>query len=231
MKIGRDVVTDTDIAVEDHLRRALTTAFSWPVIGEERGGTVPVDTPYWLVDPICGTRNFASRIPLYAVNAAMVESGRVSVAVVGDGSSGDVCVAEVGRGAWRLGNGEPTVLSTAATALVLDFGANPSAGPGRDRAALAVAEAIRRDRWDVRCLSTTLSLVYVASGQIAGCVLFDAPSSVHTAAGTLLVAEAGGVVTNLEGEPWTIEARSLVCSGDETFHREVLDLLAACASE
>ena len=71
-KVGRDVVTDTDVAIEDHLRRALTSAFEWPVIGEERGGTVPVDSPYWLVDPICGTRNFASAIPLYAVNAAMV---------------------------------------------------------------------------------------------------------------------------------------------------------------
>jgi len=230
-KIGRDVVTDADIAVEDHLRRALTSAFEWPVIGEERGGTVPVGTPYWLVDPVCGTRNFASAIPLYAVNAAMVENGRVSIAVVGDGSTGNVLVAEVGRGTWRLGRGAPVALSTTPVSLILDFGANPKAGPDRDGAALAVAEAIRRDRWTVRCLSTTLSLAYVAGGQIAGCVLFDVPDSIHTAAGSLLVAEAGGLVTNLEGEPWTIEACSLVCSADETFHREVLDLLAACASQ
>jgi len=65
-KIGRDVVTDTDIAVEDHLRDSLSAGLEWPVIGEERGGQVPDDgTPYWLVDPICGTRNFASGIPLY----------------------------------------------------------------------------------------------------------------------------------------------------------------------
>jgi myo-inositol-1(or 4)-monophosphatase len=231
VKVGRDVVTDTDVAVEDHLRRALTSDFGWPVIGEERGGTVPIGTPYWLVDPICGTRNFASAIPLYSVNAAMVENGRVSIAVVGDGSSGDVLVAEVGGGTWRLGRGIPGALTTTPVSLIVDFGANPKAGPDRDNAARVVAEAIRRDRWTVRCLSTTLSLAYVAGGQIAGCVLFDAPNSIHTAAGALLVAEAGGLVTNLEGEPWTIEARSLVCTADETLHREVLDLLAACASE
>jgi myo-inositol-1(or 4)-monophosphatase len=225
-KVGRDVVTDTDIAVEDHLRRALTSAFEWPVIGEERGGTVPVDTPYWLVDPICGTRNFASAIPLYAVNAAMVENGRVTIAVVGDGSTGDILVAEFGNGAWRLGQGQPTALSTTPSSLILDFGANPKAGPDRDRAALAMAEAIRRDRWDVRCLSTTLSLAYVAAGKIAGCVLFDAPDCVHTAAGTLLVAEAGGRVTDTAGGPWTLLASSLVCSAEETFHQEVLDLIA-----
>jgi fructose-1,6-bisphosphatase/inositol monophosphatase family enzyme len=152
-KVGRDVVTDTDVAVEDHLRRSLTSAFGWPVIGEERGGTVPVDTPYWLVDPICGTRNFASAIPLYAVNAAMVENGRVTIAVVGDGSSGDVLVAEAGNGAWRLGQRGPVGLSTTPASLIIDFGANPKAGPDRDRAARVVAEAIRRDRWDVRCRS------------------------------------------------------------------------------
>lgn len=224
-KVGRDVVTDTDVAIEDHLRRALTSAFEWPVIGEERGGTVPVDTPYWLVDPICGTRNFASAIPLYAVNAAMVENGCVTIAVVGDGSTGDVLIAEVGSGAWRLGEGGPTALSTTPTSLILDFGANPTVGPDRDRAALSMAEAIRQDRWDVRCLSTTLSLAYVAAGQIAGCVLFDAPNCVHTAAGTLLVAEAGGRVTDTTGGPWTLQASSLVCSADEKFHREVLDLI------
>lgn len=229
-KVGRDVVTDTDLAVEDHLRQALISDSGWPVIGEERGGEVPIDTPYWLVDPICGTRNFASAIPLYAVNAAMVEKDRVSIAVVGDGSTGDVLVAEVGAGAWRLSRGEPVALTTTPVSLILDFGSNPKAAPDRDCAALAVAEAIRRDRWDVRCLSTTLSLAYVAAGQIAGCVLFDPPGSVHTAAGTLLVAEAGGQVSNLDGEPWTIEARSLVCSADETFHREVLGLVAGCAS-
>ncbi len=225
-KVGRDVVTDTDVAVEDHLRRSLTSAFGWPVIGEERGGTVPVDTPYWLVDPICGTRNFASAIPLYAVNAAMVENGSVTIAVVGDGSSGDVFVAEAGNGAWRLGQRGPVALSTTPASLILDFGANPKAGPDRDRAARVVAEAIRRDRWDVRCLSTTLSLAYVAAGQIAGCVLFDAPNCVHTAAGTLLVAEAGGRVTDIAGAPWTLETCSLICSADEGFHREVLDVLA-----
>jgi myo-inositol-1(or 4)-monophosphatase len=230
VKVGRDVVTDTDVAVEDHLRRTLTSDFEWPVIGEERGGRVPIGTPYWLVDPICGTRNFASAIPLYSVNAAMVENGSVSIAVVGDGSSGHVLVAEVGGGAWRLGQGVPEALTTTPVSLIIDFGANPMAGPDRDSAARTVAEAIRRDRWTVRCLSTTLSLAYVATGQIAGCVLFDTPSSIHSAAGALLVAEAGGVVTNLEGKPWTVEAHSLVCSADETLHREVLDLIAACAS-
>jgi myo-inositol-1(or 4)-monophosphatase len=89
------------------------------------------------------------------------------------------------------------------------------------------ATAIASDRWDVRCFSTTLSLALVATGRIAACVLFAAPDVVHIAAGTLLVAEAGGQVTDTSGEPWTLSARSLVCSADERLHQELLKLLDA----
>jgi myo-inositol-1(or 4)-monophosphatase len=224
-KVGRDVVTDTDIAVEDHLRELLTGAADWPVIGEERGGSVPEDVPYWLVDPICGTRNFASGIPLFAINVAMVENGRVALSVVGDGSTGDVLVAELGNGAWRVRDDGSVPLSTSTANLVVDFGAWPKAEPDRDKAAREVAEAIRSDRWDVRCFSTTLCLAYVASGQIAACVLFSGPGLVHVAAGALLVSEAGGRVTDFAGEPWTLGASSLVATADERLHEEVLGLV------
>jgi myo-inositol-1(or 4)-monophosphatase len=224
-KVGRDVVTDADLAIEDQLRRTLTSEFPWPVIGEERGGQVLDDRPYWLVDPICGTRNFASGIPLFAVNAAMVENGGVAVAVVGDGSTGDILVAENGRGAWRVGEAGATLLSTSATSLIVDFGAWPTSGPERDKAARDVAAAISSDRWDVRGFSTTLSLAYVATGQVASCVLFAAPDVVHIAAGSLLVAEAGGEVTDAAGERWTLRACSLICSANEDIHSEMLELL------
>ena len=224
-KVGRDVVTDTDIAVEDRLRQSLTDASLWPVIGEERGGKVPTNTPYWVVDPICGTRNFASGIPLFSINVALIEDGQVAASVVGDGSTGDVLVAEAGKGARRVRADQQSLLAASDSSSIVDFGAWPKAGPDRDRAAQSLAAAIAADRWDVRCFSTTLSLALVATGQVAACVLFAAPDVVHIAAGTLLVAEAGGQVTDTSGEPWTLGARSLVCSADERFHQSVLGLL------
>jgi fructose-1,6-bisphosphatase/inositol monophosphatase family enzyme len=65
-KGGRDLVTATDVAVEDAVRGIVRAAVGAVVVGEERGGESPADdSPYWLLDPICGTRNFASGIPLY----------------------------------------------------------------------------------------------------------------------------------------------------------------------
>ena len=226
-KIGRDVVTDTDVLVEDHLRRSLSDAFPWPVIGEERGGTIPSDTPYWLVDPICGTRNFASGIPLFAINAALIEDGRVAASVVGDGSSGDLLVAEVNGHAWRIHGDDVTRLAASESSLIIDFGACPKTSPDRDDAARTIGAAIARDRWDVRCFSTTLSLAFVATGQVAACVLFATPDLVHIVAGTLLVAEAGGRVTDITGKSWNLGARSLVCAANDRFHREVLELVSA----
>jgi myo-inositol-1(or 4)-monophosphatase len=227
IKVGRDLVTDTDIAVEDHLRSSLTSMGPWPVIGEERGGEVLDNTPYWVVDPICGTANFASRIPLFAVNAALVEGGHVTVSVVGDGSTGEVLAAELGRGAWRVRGHEQVSLMTSDSSSIVDFEAWPKSRRAREGAARIAADAIASDRWDVRCLSTTLSLAYVATGQLAGCVLFAAPDLVHIAAGSLLVTEAGGRVTDLAGNPWSVGARSLVCTANDRLHGEILELIGA----
>src|SRR3954451_22433184 len=99
-KGGRDLVTATDVAVEDAIRAVLLERFpDWTVVGEERGGEDQVgDRPYWLVDPICGTRNFAANIPTYAVNIALVQDGVLTVAVVGDGGTEERYVAERGKG-------------------------------------------------------------------------------------------------------------------------------------
>src|SRR3954470_1591610 len=103
-KGGRDLGTATDVAGEDAVRASLLAQFpEWTVVGEERGGEDQVgDRPYWLVDPICGTRNFASGLPLYAVNVALVENGQVTVAAVGDGGLGERFYAERGQGAFLL---------------------------------------------------------------------------------------------------------------------------------
>ena len=224
-KEGRDVVTDQDIAIEDAIRAAIESALGQPVIGEERGGTVPVDAPYWLLDPICGTRNFASGIPFFAINLALVEDGEISISVVGDGSTGVVHVAELGKGAWTLTDGGQIRLSASADSRILDFEAWPTAGPERDRAANVVAAAIAADQWDIRCFSSTLALALVAQGRIAGCVLFAAPSLVHVAAGILLASEANALVTDTNGERWRMGSRSVLLSADEQVQSQLHDLV------
>lgn len=220
-----DVVTTMDVAVEELIRAALGPS-GLAVVGEESGGRVPGDgAPYWLVDPICGTRNFASGIPLYAVNVALVEGGRVTIGVTGDPSTGDVGIAELGRGAWAL-NGEvlrPLRVSDGSETLVVETGRVE--GERREEAARFTAAAIRAGRWELRALSTTLTLPYVAAGRVSGYVLFCG-SALHTGAGCLLASEAGALVTDVDGAPWTIRSDSVIAVATRALHDEVMRLRA-----
>lgn len=223
-KGDRDLVTATDIAAEDEVRRVLRSGASAPVVGEERGGEPPADgSPYWLLDPICGTRNFASGIPLYAVNLALVEEGRVTVAVIGDPSTGEINVAETGSGAWALSDGTRRPLRVNGESRVLDVADGKAAGARRDRAARFTSAALTADRWDFRALGSTLALAYVAAGRISAYVLFLG-HGLHTAAGCLLVTEAGGDVTDINGRPWTIHSDSVLAAADAGLHHELRDL-------
>jgi myo-inositol-1(or 4)-monophosphatase len=224
-KGGRDIVTAADVAVEDLIRGVLSEAPGAAVIGEERGGQAPAcGSAYWLVDPICGTRNYASGIPLYSVNVALVEDGQVTVAASGDASAGDVHVAERGRGAWVQRNGAEHRLTASGQSrtVVIEVGGCEGAAR-RERAARGTAAAITADSWDLLALGSTLSLPYVAAGRVAGYVVFWA-SALHTAAGSLLAAEAGATVTDIDGHPWTISSDSVIASADPGLHADLLDV-------
>ena len=223
-KAGRDVVTATDVAVEDLIRRHLQSSFSYPVVGEERGGEAPGDgTGYWLVDPICGTRNFASGTPLYSVNLAFIEGGEVKVATVGDPSRNEVVYAERGGGAWALRGGQHTRLNVSDESRTLVIEEGKSQGEPREDAARFMADVVRADRWDFRSLGTTLAMPYLAAGRISAYVVFHV-STVHSAAGSLLVSEAGGILSDVQGRPWTLQSDSLLFSADAELHEELLSL-------
>jgi myo-inositol-1(or 4)-monophosphatase len=221
-KGGRDLVTATDVVVEDAIREHLS-GVGHPVVGEERGGQPPADgSPYWLVDPICGTRNFASDIPLYCVNLALVEDHHVTLAVVGDGSTGEVCVAERGAGAFAAAEGGGWCrIATSAESHAVAIEDSRSAGARRELAARYLEAAVCEDSWDLRALGSTLSLAHVAAGRMAGYVLFWS-TSVHSAAGVLLAGEAGATVSQVDGRPWTLDSDNLVVSATPEVHRELL---------
>lgn len=218
------MVTDADIAVEDAIRTIAGHSLGVPVIGEERGVQAAPGSSYWLVDPICGTRNFASGIPLFAVNMALVEQGEVVIGVVGDGSSGAVHVAERGRGSRLLVDDSAKRLRASADSRTIVVDGGPPAGAGRDRAGRFAATAVQMDRWDFRSLGTTLALAYIAAGRVASYVLFSI-APLHAAAGALLAEESGAIVTDLDGRPWGIDSSSLLASANNELHRELVELL------
>lgn len=225
-KDARDIVTATDVCIEDKIRADLREALGQDVVGEERGGEATTSGEFWMLDPLCGTRNYASGIPLYCINLALVRDGAPVLSVVADASTDEILVAKAGGGAWALGrDGGARSLraDTASQTLIVEPGKSNDAR--REKAASFSAATVRADRWDLMSLNSTVSLAYVAAGRVAGYAVFYV-TSIHTTAGVLLASEAGATVTDIDGRPWTLESDSLLAAADESLHAELLALLA-----
>ncbi len=226
-KGGRDIVTAADVASEDAIRRTLMQRFpDYPVIGEERGGEAPADgRPYWLVDPICGTRVFASGICLYAICVTLVEDGGTSLCAIGDGQSGAIYTAERGGGAYtHLGGAISRLRVSDASSVVWVDPATTRAGPWTPHAGRFIQAALLADRWYVWVFGTSLALAFLAAGRIAGFVHF-ASSAMHQGAGSLLALEAGAVITDFSGAPATIESQACVLAATPELHHDLMTLV------
>jgi myo-inositol-1(or 4)-monophosphatase len=226
-KGGIDLVTDTDLACEDAIRQELIRSFpDWPVVGEERAGTPLEGKPYWLVDPICGTRPFASNIPLYCTNIALVENGEVTVAAVGIGTTGEILWAEKGSGARMRHQGVDRNISVQDSSNTIWIDGHT------EQAANVARQTMLLRRWYVWKFSSSVAYAYLACGRIAAVLQFgpkfqaDSVGSVHSAAGCFIAREAGAIVTDTyDGASWKLGTRSFLMTANAALHRDFSEIL------
>jgi myo-inositol-1(or 4)-monophosphatase len=229
-KGGVDIVTGADIAAEKVIRQTLLEHCpDIPVVGEEGEDAPPATGAYWLVDPICGTRNYASHLAVYCTNVALVEDGRATLSVIGDGGTSELYFAERGKGAFHaLGldsaAAHERICARDGSVIGLELGGKP---PYRDPALAQLFSAIASDgRFYPRLLGTTLDFVKVACGDMAALVLLtDAADPLHTAAGCLLAEEAGARVTDRAGHPWSLESTTRIAAATQELHAELAALV------
>jgi myo-inositol-1(or 4)-monophosphatase len=222
-----DLVTATDVLVEQELQAFLGERVrDAQFVGEEGGQSLPAGGRFWLVDPICGTENYAAGLPLYATNIALVEGREVSLAVAADGANGDIYVGERGRGAFRVRQGQQMPLTVSAKSRAINL--DPAPWPTSFGTRLTMAVLAAGD-WDVRVLSSSIALPYLAAGYLAAAAYTSSGVPVHFAAGLLLAEEAGATVTDGAGERWTLHSPIYVASASEAIHAEVLDLVRRVA--
>jgi len=177
----------------------------------------------WLVDPLDGTTNYAHGYPVFAVSVAYERAGRVVLGVVYDPLREELFLGEAGRGATL--NGAPLRVSATRrlgdSLLATGFPYDRTQFPAALRLwnALAYrAQALRRGG------SAALDLCYVAAGRCDG-YWERHVRPWDLAAGALIVAEAGGRVTDFRGEPLDLYAGEAVASNG-WIHAELLTALA-----
>ncbi|GII03954.1 inositol monophosphatase family protein [Planobispora takensis] len=224
-----DFATTADVEAEKTILGILRAARpDDAVLGEEggrRGAAGAVRR--WLVDPLCGTLNYAAGSMLVAVNVAL----RDGAAAVADPFGGEVFFTDGESARVRHDGVDAQLAPTSATRLVEVNLDPPFPGAPGFRAVDLLAHAGFVERFRPRVVSTTLALAWVAAGRRAAYVTDggDLSGSVHFAAGIALCRAAGCVVTGIDGAPIGRAGRGLVVAADAETHGLLMSMIRSRA--
>jgi myo-inositol-1(or 4)-monophosphatase len=226
-KSGRgDLVTASDRASEALIVRRLRGAFpNSTILGEEGGTTAGTSDERWIVDPLDGTTNYAHGYPLYCVSIAFERAGEVCAAAIYAPALDELYAAERGAGARCNGAaiGVSGVARVAESLVCTGFVPARYARNGANFARLSgLAQAVRRDG------AAALDLAFVAAGRFEAFWEFDLKAW-DVAAGALIVREAGGTVSAIDGTPLGLDAGSILATNGSV-HAEMVDALGATGS-
>jgi myo-inositol-1(or 4)-monophosphatase len=212
-----DLVTDADVGSQRAVRSFLAERFpDHGFLGEEEGGSKARPAanapPTWIVDPLDGTTNYAHDFPFYCVSIGLWSGGEMVVGAVFDPRHQELFSAVKGRGAFLNGRQIRTSRAARLEDALLATGFPPDLR-GQERTLEWWRYFSLRTRSLRRTGSTALNLAYVAAGRFDGYWGFD-NHVWDVAGGVVLVSEAGGVLTTVDGSPCDpFRADSLASNG------------------
>ncbi len=240
-KAPKDLVTDADLASQQAVFARLRESFPLhAMVGEEEGQDQPPsdadgrprsDIPCWIVDPLDGTINYVHHLQSFCVSIALAAEGHLQVGVVLDPVSEELFYATRGGGAFvsRPDGSQVRPLRVSACAqleralLACSFPAGVRKDAIEVRQFCEVLEACQTLR---RLGSCALNLCYLAAGRLDG-YWAQSVKSWDMAAGALMVAEAGGLMTNFDGAPVDLWHPVFAATASEQLQQALLAKLRA----
>jgi len=219
-----DLVTEADIQAEKSILDIIGQSFPEDhILSEEKGSHGEDSRRTWLIDPLDGTTNYAHGFPFFATSIALEIDREVVLGIVYNPYTREFFEATKGRGAYL--NGHPIEVSTTAalsdallgTGFPYDFHERPEAVMDRFTRMIIKAQGVRRPG------SAAIDLCYVAAGRLDG-FWEEGLKPWDTAAGMIIVEEAGGRITTFEGAPYSPYSKSIV-AGNPLIHRAMLEIL------
>jgi len=213
-----NLVTKADILSEKRIAELLKLEYpDHNILSEESNSSTPVAGYTWIIDPLDGTNNYVFGIPFFCTSIALARDEDILLGVTYDPLRDELFRAEEGHGTY-LNDSAVQVSregSLGASLVGLDLGYSDDRG----KELLAIAGGLRRQ---VHCLriigSASLGLAYVACGRIT-LYLHRCVYPWDIAGGLLLVREAGGTVTDWQGQPASFDTKEIIVSNRE-LHQE-----------
>jgi myo-inositol-1(or 4)-monophosphatase len=219
-----NLVTEADRRSEEIITSRLKHLFPDHNIMAEEGTNITMGSEYrWIIDPLDGTTNYAHGFPVFCVSIALQSMSQVILGVIYNPMLDELFAAGRGEGAFLQG-GKIHVSHTkhlaegfVATGFPYDVRENCRDALAYFNEMIPKAQAIRRQG------SAALDLAYLAAGRFDGFWELRL-NPWDTAAGWILVEEAGGVVTDLSGKPYFLDSPSIVASNG-AMHKELMEVL------
>ena len=227
----KDLVTQADIESQQVIQEILLGAFpEHGFLGEEDPHDKPQVRPgqgeyCWVVDPLDGTANYVHGLQSFAVSIALRCGDEVVAGTVYDPIRDECYNAVLGQGA-RL-NGEPIAVSGCGVLrealLAVSF---PASIPRGSKEIGSFIEVLHRSRAVRRIGSAALNLSYLAAGRLDG-YWASSVKIWDVAAGVLLVREAGGIISGLDGRSFVLDAPKLTAACSPELHSELMSALTS----
>ncbi len=209
-----DPVTEFDLKSEKYITRAIQKTYpEHSILAEEGSGSENGSQFRWVIDPLDGTVNFSHGFPVYCVSIALEHNGQIIAGVVFDPERDELFSAGLGQGS-RMNGKKITVSSECnlqrsllATGFAYNIGTARRNNLGMFARMMKKAQAVRR------LGSAALDLCWVANGRFDGFWEYYLQPW-DTAAATLILNEAGGKVTRINGKEYSIFAKDLLASNN-----------------
>ena len=227
MKGKNDLVTEADTGAEQIIVETIRAAYpDHGILAEESGGKdVDKDGSYWIIDPLDGTTNFAHRLGIFSISLAFARHGSVRMGIVFDPIRGELFSAIYGRGARRNGRRIRVSETDRVAESLLVTGFPYHVRDVADTVLERFENCLKAARGMRRLGSAALDLCYVACGRFEG-FWESYLKPWDTAAGTLILREAGGRVTDYSGREDCENETAQLLATNGRIHQQMVSLLS-----
>jgi myo-inositol-1(or 4)-monophosphatase len=224
----KDFATAVDLELEERISAELVARTGIPVHGEEFGGPDLGSGLVWVLDPVDGTLNYSAGLPMAGILLSLLRDGDPILGLTWLPMMNRRYAATVDGPLYCNGEELPRLAPRDLAESMVGFGAfnldgrGPIPGEFRVRALGEVSRVCRRLRMHG---STGADLAFTAAGVLGASVVYGYHPW-DNAAGVALVRAAGGVVTDLAGQPWHLGSRSVLAAAPGV-HQQILDILVS----
>lgn len=223
-----DIVTSVDTYMEEKIISTLKTVYPNHFFSSEELGEATIDeisdVYEWVIDPIDGTINFAAGLPYFTTSVCLKHNDEIVLGVIVHHSTGDVYTAIKGNGAYCNERQIHVSDTSSANNSILSFMLTSHYNESQTDQILSIVRKLSLSTRGLRLfVSQAYEMALIASGLLDGTVCIKS-RGFSSSAGSLLVSEAGGKVTDLYGKERTKESTSLLVSNGK-LHNELVGII------